>query len=400
MWHWVGWKARLHVRTLAGLADGFLLLRKPPTPSSPMPSMAFIRMDGIGDFWLTLPFISALRQAYPYHYFVLIANEAWADLAEYTKLFDRVLSLSPVRLRHSFSYRRRALKILRQTFPPIETLWQPTAGRRLIVEDLLAWAIPAARRITRKRDKLTGEPCYLPLLDKWVYQEVYPLNQELSIHEWLRYQQWLNEMGLGRLDFTIYARMRERLLPFYSNGHFYIAIVLGAQLSARRMPFSLMVRLIRTLHERTYLPIQLIGTQSEQALAQALVDQLRNVPIEPLIGRLSLVEAAARVMHASFVIAPETGLAHIAATANVPTLILAGGGHWGRFIPYPEKAPFRVKVLVHPMPCFGCNWLCYHQFSKKDAFPCIRLLESGAIEEEIVDWLSATLGAPLQSAHG
>lgn len=399
LWNVLEWKARLHLRTPVGVVEGLLFLRKPVCPASPVPAMGFIRMDGIGDFWLTLPFLSALRQAYFHHYFVLIANEAWADLAEHTGLFHRVIPLSPLRFRRSFSYRRETLQLLKRKFPPIEAVWQLAAARRLIVEDLIAWAIPAARRIARTRDKTSGEPAYLRLLDPWIYSEVYSLSQGFSVHEWLRYQHWLHEMGLGRLDFTIYARMRERLIPS-SNGYPYVAVLLGAYLAARRIPVSLLARLIQVLYEKIQLPVQLIGTQSERPIAQALLNQLRSIPVEVLVDRLSLVEASARVIHASLVIAPETGLAHIAATANVPTLILAGGGHWGRFIPYPAEAPFRVKVLSHAMPCFGCNWLCYHQFSKKEPFPCIRSLEGDALEEEIRDWLDTVLRAPLQSAHG
>lgn len=381
------------------MEEGLVFLSKPKRPLSPVPAMGFIRMDGIGDFWLSLPFISALRQAYPHHYFALIANEAWADLAEHTGLFHRVIPLSPFRFRRSFSYRHATLKLLKQKFPPIEVLWQITAARRWIVEDLLAWAIPAARRITRMRDEASGEPAYLRLIEPWIYAEIYPLNQELSAHEWLRYQHWLHAMGLGRLDFTIYARVRERLIPS-SNGYPYIAVLLGAQLLSKRIPSSLIARVVRTLYEKMRLPIQLIGTQAEQTIAHAVLNQLKGIPVEVLVGKLSLLEASARVVHAALVISPDTGLAHIAATANVPTLILAGGGHWGRFIPYPSEAPFRVKVLAHSMPCFGCNWLCYYQFSKKEPFPCIRSLEKDAIEDEVLSWVDAVLRAPLQSAHG
>jgi ADP-heptose:LPS heptosyltransferase len=52
----------------------------------------------------------------------------------------------------------------------------------------------------------------------------------------------------------------------------------------------------------------------------------------------------------------DTGLAHIALTQDVPSVILCGGGHPKRFLPWP--AARRAAVLNHSMPCEGCMNRC------------------------------------------
>jgi len=62
----------------------------------------------------------------------------------------------------------------------------------------------------------------------------------------------------------------------------------------------------------------------------------------------------------------ETGLAHIACALGVRNVILLGGGHFGRFMPY---SPLTVMAAL-PLECFGCNWGCKHT-----AVHCVRDLD-------------------------
>ncbi|HEX2099049.1 MAG TPA: glycosyltransferase, partial [Candidatus Synoicihabitans sp.] len=62
----------------------------------------------------------------------------------------------------------------------------------------------------------------------------------------------------------------------------------------------------------------------------------------------------------------DTGAMHIAAAVGRPTVGIFGGGHWPRFRPVGRQ----VAAVVHPLPCFGCNWDCYFGNA-----PCVKLLE-------------------------
>lgn len=53
----------------------------------------------------------------------------------------------------------------------------------------------------------------------------------------------------------------------------------------------------------------------------------------------------------------DSGVMHLAAAAGVPILAAYGGGHWGRFLPSSGPA----VVVTQAMSCRGCNFFCPHE---------------------------------------
>lgn len=53
----------------------------------------------------------------------------------------------------------------------------------------------------------------------------------------------------------------------------------------------------------------------------------------------------------------ETGTAHISCAVGIKNVILLGGGHFGRFMPY---SPL-TSIVCLPLECYGCNWRCKYQ---------------------------------------
>ena len=133
--------------------------------------------------------------------------------------------------------------------------------------------------------------------------------------------------------------------------------------------------------------IVFLGTHA--AKGRALAAYLADSPVERgiinLIGKTSFMAYVSLIAHARFVLANESSAIHIAAAASVPALAVAGGGHWGRFIPYRcefgmERAPFIVKAF---MDCYGCEWQC--RFPRKKGFPvrCIEVLDEALVWKEV-----------------
>ena len=121
------------------------------------------------------------------------------------------------------------------------------------------------------------------------------------------------------------------------------------------------------------LDIVLIGTQSERA-ETAAVAQVCSGPVVDLTARLNTEDLPAVIGKAKLVITNDTGTVHIAAALRVPTVCIVGGGHFGRFLPYPEEARdvgIRVEALHHPLPCFNCNWKCIYPVRYFEPAPCV-----------------------------
>jgi ADP-heptose:LPS heptosyltransferase len=88
------------------------------------------------------------------------------------------------------------------------------------------------------------------------------------------------------------------------------------------------------------------------------------------------------VAGASLLVGNETGAVHIAASVGTPSVCIAGGGHYGRFVPYPSKIDTQrpvPSVVTHRMPCFNCDWNCVYRPASGQPAPCV----AGIAEEDV-----------------
>jgi ADP-heptose:LPS heptosyltransferase len=95
-----------------------------------------------------------------------------------------------------------------------------------------------------------------------------------------------------------------------------------------------------------------------------------------LAGKTSLPEFVEVIRQARLLISNETSAVHIAAAVKTPSVCILGGGHFGRFLPYPEKVVNCKPVAVFKkMACFGCNWKCNQPHNVNGCVPCIEQIE-------------------------
>lgn len=76
-----------------------------------------------------------------------------------------------------------------------------------------------------------------------------------------------------------------------------------------------------------------------------------------LSGLTTLTQTAALLKRCRLAFGAETGLAHMACAVGIPHVILLGGGHLGRFMPY---SPLTSAVIL-PLACAGCDWRCKYK---------------------------------------
>ena len=96
-----------------------------------------------------------------------------------------------------------------------------------------------------------------------------------------------------------------------------------------------------------------LGSQADYDVNQEQLDKSQCDALN-LSGKLSLRESIAVIELARLVIGGETGLAHAACAVGTQNVILLGGGHYGRFMPYSSL----TTVVDNRMDCFKCNWSC------------------------------------------
>jgi ADP-heptose:LPS heptosyltransferase len=115
------------------------------------------------------------------------------------------------------------------------------------------------------------------------------------------------------------------------------------------------------------------GSTAERPFGSSLAAKLPGDTVD-LTGRTSMAEFVSLVAGARFLLTNESGPLHIAALMAIPALVIAGGGHFGQFVPYPEDQLDTACVphtVTRRMPCFDCAWNCIYPLGKHQPAPCV-----------------------------
>ncbi len=98
-----------------------------------------------------------------------------------------------------------------------------------------------------------------------------------------------------------------------------------------------------------------LGACADEAINRQALSGIVHQVID-LSGKTSIGQAAAIIKRCRLVVGAETGLAHVACAVETPNVIVLGGGHFGRFMPY---SPHTTAVIA-PLKCYECDWRCHY----------------------------------------
>jgi len=180
-------------------------------------------------------------------------------------------------------------------------------------------------------------------------------------HLALRYLNSLKKFGViddgDGLDYFIPAQDKIDPSTRFSISGPYLALVIGAAHFTKRMPLVKLKELLASLDPR--ISILLIGGKEEQEIA----NQLHGPNVYNACGLLSINQSASVLQQAQTVIAPDTGMMHIAAALKKPIRSIWGStllefGFWP-FYGYKhldQNLSFEIKGLpCRPCSRFGLN---------------------------------------------
>lgn len=340
-------------------------------------TVAVVRVDAIGDFVVWLASARRLCALYRPRRIVLIANLVVADLAHATGLFDEVIGVDIHAFLADRRYRFALIRRMRELGATIAV--QPTHSRNFWTGDTLVRATGAPERIGYEADLNNMRPWQRRISDRW-YTRLLPA-ASVPMHELQRNADFLKGVGdesgnaaLGQLGYI--GALPDNLIP---EGLYFIAVP-GAGSSLRIWPIARFAEVVREIAHRRGWRLVICGSAAEEGLATELASRAGLDETVVLAGRTTLPEMVELVRHAEMLIANETSAIHIAAAVETPSVCLLGGGHFGRFMPYPAAAAKSPPVPVHVrMPCFGCNWQCTQPHEPGGPAPCIEKIETDAV---------------------
>jgi ADP-heptose:LPS heptosyltransferase len=358
-------------------------------------NVVFVRTDNLGDFILWLPAARALRAHWPWpnRRFVLVANNSWAHFAESLGIFDRVISLSRLQFQRNPIYRAKEL-LFRLSRIRADLVVTAVYSRDPLTSDSVARAICAPRKVAPDGNS-SSTNIDLSLSYKW-YTELIG-TPGVSTHETVRNAAFVKQLA----DISVPNALprlcvpTEEKLPSILRGLRYAVLAPGAVASLRIWPAAAFAELADRLFDQLGVRSVLTGTASERRFTSAILRASKSSPID-LAGQTDLSNLCAVLAHAKIIVTNETGTAHLGAALGVQTICITGGGHFGRFVPYPAEGrqeDMPLSTVQCRMSCYGCDWNCIYSLKYSDAAPCVSSISVNEV------WAAArALGATPEGA--
>ncbi len=173
-------------------------------------------------------------------------------------------------------------------------------------------------------------------------------------HEVLRYLRLMERLGVpprgNALEFPLHERDWKEWSDLGLQRDAYALVHAGAQLASRRWPPERFAQVADALAKEG-LKVVLTGVAGEKEIVARVRQGMRAAAVD-LAGRTTLGGLGALVARARVVVANDTGISHIAAALQAPSVIVASGSDPRRWAPLDRRLH---RVLWHPTDCRPCG---------------------------------------------
>jgi ADP-heptose:LPS heptosyltransferase len=352
-----------------------------------------VRMDGIGDMAMFRAALDHYEEAFGVarQDITVLGCHSWKSLAEVVFAGFTVVTIDEHAFERKFLYRLKvALWVRRQGFA---TAVCDMFMRKVLTADTLVWASRAHERIVCTpfvTDRTRAEYAwYLARATRVIDTGPYPT------HVGLRHFTFLSAVtGRDMPPVTPAIPWRDQA-PKLPAGAPYVVMNFGSNEPGRRWPFEHFIAVAQRCLAAG-LRVVFVGA-GQESFAKPRIAQLDHPGVIDTIGTLSLPELVDVLKHAACVVTNDTGPGHLAIGLGTATVLIAGGGHFGSFVPYPQTIrPAGAVFLSQPMDCYHCLWRCPKRASSADAFPCVADVPVDAVWQAVA---AATGGGNARSAR-
>lgn len=369
-------------------------------PSQDKIEILLVKVFAIGDFVLWLDVAADLRRLYPPESYrlVLLGNTIWSDLAQHLPYFDEVITVEKKRLNYDLLYRLKVWRFLRERCWTIAI--QSDYSREFLYGDSVVRMSGAIERIGSKGDLLNQFAWQKRISNLW-YTRLIP-SSDLPLMELERNAEFIRGLGVRDFQSSLPRLDIPDALPMDFVAQDYFVIVPGAGASIRQWPLEFFAEIVNRIKSEYVLTPVLCGAPDEEIFAAKLIHHL-SCSVEDWSGKTSMMELVAIIRGARFVLGNESGAIHIAAAVGTPAFCIAGGGHWGRFIPYQIEniptSPLPVSIK-HQMDCFCCNWKCCFKVADGKPVRCIEQISVDDVWTTVECFLKSNEERTLKGAVG
>ena len=345
----------------------YLLFRE--NNSNKSDSVLLVRVDNIGDFVLWLSSVDQIRKKFNDKKLILVANKSFSELAKDTGYFDQVIAVDVHKFTYSIWYRWNMMSRVSKLNPRIAI--QPCYSRNFHIGDSLIRVSNATNRVGSVGDLNNISVWQKAISDRW-YTCLNSSSNKLLM-ELERDAEFLSDLDIKVEGLQIPQLPTLSKLPKKLNiTEDYFIIFPGASWVGRKWMLSSFAEIGMYITREYGYKMVLCGIQSEFKDAEIVIENSLVDGAINLAGKTTLSQFCELVRGAKLLIGNDTSAVHIAAAVNTRSICLLGGGHYGRFMPYPSSIRGVKPIPVFSkMDCYNCNWRCTQVYDKGKAVPCI-----------------------------
>jgi ADP-heptose:LPS heptosyltransferase len=336
-------------------------------------------LDGLGDFILWLDSAQHYKKIYPNKKITLIINSEHSELAKKIKYWDQIFLLDKVKFTRNIIY--RIITLLKLRHLNLDICIHPNFSRFYEYGDTIVRSSNATQRIgfignldniSYKR-KSESDLWYTNLID---YKHS-DFNHELKKNA---------EFVSALAGIKISAALQDLRFICDKKKYFpeeYIVIFPGSSWSGKQWPTDKYIEVIKWIINKYNYKMVLCGSKSDKEICTRIKKSLGD-SVENLCEKTSIVDLINIINNSKLLVTNDTSAIHIAAGLGTKAISIVGGGHFGRFLPYPKlQGAENIHVAYNMMDCFGCNWQCTKKYDVNSCVPCIDTVQVSLVKDQI-----------------
>ncbi|MBF0337391.1 MAG: glycosyltransferase [Nitrospirae bacterium] len=319
-------------------------------------TLLWVRTDSIGDNILASSMLPEIRKRFPDHAITVLCQGHVAELYDHCPEIDDVITFDKEMAYTNDEYRNALLKKLRLLKADI-TL-NPVFSREPIT-DTLAIGSMATQRIAFNGDFANGMTLQLRQTNNPLYTRlIYSCCQQRT--EMDRHGEFLRGIGIDTTGDVLKPLLWLSREDEAFARSFFEENSLNPQMTIALFPWAQNRHNIyngyaEVLGRFTDYHCVIVGGRDASDAAGAIRAKLPSC--HDLTGKTTIRQSAAIIGRSRIYLGADSSGAHMASALGVTNVVVLGGGHFGRFIPY---SPLTTAVCL-PLECYGCNWQCKYQ---------------------------------------
>ena len=315
-------------------------------------SILVVKLDHIGDFILAINSFAALRRAFPSAKLTLLCGPWNASLARSTGIFERVATLdffASTADAEQPNFSRQMMGEIAETPFDLAIDLRVDPETRVVLDHLSAkykcgYVSGACEFVLTIA---TPRPNFLYSTSLANNQRMIMLSLAHSVVDFFQHNPELSGAALreklaGTVKFDLSFRDGRPLVAMHPFSGRLI----------KNWPIENFMRLASWLTGEMGVAVVLLGTKGDADGLPSLAEMAKSANANSLVGETSLQEAIAIISQADLYVGNDSGLTHVAARLDIPSLAIFSG-----VAPIENWAPFGKDVtIIHaPVECAPCS---------------------------------------------